>query len=90
MTENTASPTTVPAPKRPLRSRSGLARAQRIVVKVGSSSLTTVAGGISDEALTGLADVLAVRRAAGTEIILVSSGAISRSEERRVGKECPV
>ncbi|MCC3265330.1 glutamate 5-kinase [Arthrobacter gengyunqii] len=77
MTENTASLTTVPAPKRPLRSRSGLARAQRIVVKVGSSSLTTVAGGISDEALTGLADVLAARRTAGTEIILVSSGAIS-------------
>ncbi|MBP3043478.1 glutamate 5-kinase [Arthrobacter jiangjiafuii] len=77
MTDNTASSTPVPAPKRALRSRSGLARARRIVVKVGSSSLTSVAGGISDEALTRLADVLAARRAQGTEIILVSSGAIS-------------
>lgn len=77
MTENTASPLTASAPRRTLRSRSGLARARRIVVKVGSSSLTSVAGGISDEALTRLADVLAARRARGTEIILVSSGAIS-------------
>ncbi|WP_342024407.1 glutamate 5-kinase [Arthrobacter citreus] len=77
MTDNTSSHHPVPAPRRALRSRSGLARAQRIVVKVGSSSLTSVAGGISDEALTGLADVLAARRAQGTEIILVSSGAIS-------------
>lgn len=66
-----------PAPKRPLKSRSGLAGARRIVVKVGSSSLTSVAGGISDDALKSLADVLAARRRQGTEIILVSSGAIS-------------
>ena len=66
-----------PAPKRPLKSRAGLARARRIVVKVGSSSLTSVAGGISDEALNSLADVLAARRRQGTEVILVSSGAIS-------------
>lgn len=77
MIENTESLNPVSAPKRALRSRAGLARARRIVVKVGSSSLTSVAGGISDEALTGLADVLAARHAQGTEIILVSSGAIS-------------
>ena len=77
MTDNTASPLTASAPRRSLRSRSGLARARRIVVKVGSSSLTSVAGGISDEALSRLADVLAARHARGTEIILVSSGAIS-------------
>ncbi|HSU71000.1 MAG TPA: glutamate 5-kinase [Micrococcaceae bacterium] len=57
--------------------RSGLATAARIVVKVGSSSLTTVAGGISEQALTALADVLAERRNQGTEVILVSSGAIA-------------
>ena len=68
---------TPPVPKRPLKSRAGLARARRIVVKVGSSSLTSVAGGISDEALTSLADALAARQRQGTEIILVSSGAIS-------------
>lgn len=60
-----------------LESRSGIATASRIVVKVGSSSLTSVAGGISEEALKKLVVVLAQRRLAGTEIILVSSGAIS-------------
>lgn len=58
-------------------SRAVLATAGRIVVKVGSSSLTSVAGGISEVALKQLVDVLALRRLAGTEIILVSSGAIS-------------
>ena len=60
-----------------LHSRQEIATAARIVVKVGSSSLTSVAGGISEEALEKLVDVLAQRRLAGTEIILVSSGAIS-------------
>ncbi|WP_420792136.1 glutamate 5-kinase [Arthrobacter agilis] len=63
--------------QRPVADRAGLATAGRIVVKVGSSSLTSVTGGISGEALVGLADVLAARRAAGTEVILVSSGAIA-------------
>ena len=57
--------------------REGLLAARRIVVKVGSSSLTSVTGGISEEALEGLADVLAECRNAGTEVILVSSGAIA-------------
>jgi glutamate 5-kinase len=57
--------------------RSAIVDAARVVVKVGSSSLTSVTGGISSEALVGLADVLAGRRNAGVEIILVSSGAIA-------------
>jgi len=57
--------------------RSMLARARRIVVKVGSSSLTSIKGGISEEALTELSDALAAKCNKGTEIILVSSGAIS-------------
>lgn len=57
--------------------RSVLAGARRIVVKVGSSSLTSIKGGISEESLTALADALAAKRNAGTEIILVSSGAIA-------------
>ncbi|MFC8302543.1 glutamate 5-kinase [Specibacter sp. NPDC057265] len=60
-----------------LQSRRQVATAARIVVKVGSSSLTSVAGGISEDALEQLVGVLAQRRLAGTEIILVSSGAIS-------------
>jgi glutamate 5-kinase len=54
-----------------------LARARRIVVKVGSSSLTSIKGGISEDALIELSDALAAKCNAGTEIILVSSGAIS-------------
>lgn len=54
-----------------------LATANRIVVKVGSSSLTSIDGGISEAALGSLVDVLAKRRNQGTEIILVSSGAIA-------------
>ncbi|MGO2541016.1 glutamate 5-kinase [Specibacter sp. AOP5-B1-6] len=60
-----------------LKTRRGIATAARIVVKVGSSSLTSVAGGLSEEALVQLVDVLARRHQAGTEIILVSSGAIA-------------
>ncbi|MGJ9404254.1 glutamate 5-kinase [Arthrobacter sp. KK5.5] len=54
-----------------------LARARRVVVKVGSSSLTTIGGGISEAALASLVDRLAAVRNAGTELILVSSGAIA-------------
>lgn len=57
--------------------RHEIATAQRIVVKVGSSSLTSVAGGISEEALLALVEVLAKRRLAGSEVVLVSSGAIA-------------
>lgn len=65
------------AADRPAPDRSVLSGARRIVVKVGSSSLTSIKGGISEEALTDLADALAHQRNAGTEIILVSSGAIA-------------
>ena len=57
--------------------RRALAEAARIVVKVGSSSLTTTEGGIDDERLDALVDALATRRQAGAELVLVSSGAIA-------------
>ncbi|GAA4380331.1 glutamate 5-kinase [Paeniglutamicibacter cryotolerans] len=57
--------------------RSQLPQASRIVVKVGSSSLTTVGGGISESALSTLVQRLSAVRNAGTELILVSSGAIA-------------
>ena len=60
-----------------VRGREWLPQAQRIVVKVGSSSLTTIRGGISERALAALVDTLADRANAGTEIVLVSSGAIA-------------
>ncbi|QSI49835.1 glutamate 5-kinase [Thermobispora bispora] len=51
--------------------------AQRLVVKVGSSSLTTDQGTIDVDRIDALVDVLARRRLDGTQIVLVSSGAIA-------------
>jgi glutamate 5-kinase len=51
--------------------------ARRIVVKVGSSSLTTARGGLDEARLDALVDALAARRDAGTQVVLVSSGAIA-------------
>ena len=57
--------------------RSEVRDAKRVVVKVGSSSLTTAAGGIDPDRVSRLVDVLADVRARGTEVVLVSSGAIA-------------
>ena len=54
-----------------------MAAARRVVVKVGSSSLTTSGGGIDDGRLCRLVDALAARRRTGLELVLVSSGAIA-------------
>jgi glutamate 5-kinase len=52
--------------------------ARRIVVKVGSSSLTTAEGGLDADRVDALVDVLAKVRSGGErEIVLVSSGAIA-------------
>ncbi len=48
-----------------------------MVVKVGSSSLTTAAGGIDPARIRQLVEVLASVRARGAEVVLVSSGAIA-------------
>jgi glutamate 5-kinase len=58
-------------------SRAEVAGAKRVVVKVGSSSLTTAAGGIDPDRVRALVDALAGAHAEGTEIVLVSSGAIA-------------
>ena len=57
--------------------REQVTAARRVVVKVGSSSLTTAAGGIDPERVRRLVDELAAARARGTEVVLVSSGAIA-------------
>ncbi|MFD5035278.1 glutamate 5-kinase [Streptomyces sp. NPDC058220] len=61
-----------------------MAGARRIVVKVGSSSLTTASGGLDADRVDALVDALATVRGAGAgenaaekEIVLVSSGAIA-------------
>lgn len=60
----------------PVTSRDTLQRARRLVVKIGSSSLTTP-DGVSRTAIDALTDVLAQARAQGTQVVLVSSGAIA-------------
>ncbi len=57
--------------------RASIAAAGRVVVKVGSSSLTTGRGLIDADRIDALADVLAARRAAGGQVVFVSSGAIA-------------
>src|SRR3954454_24395357 len=57
--------------------RPAIAAARRVVVKVGSSSLTTLPGGLDADRLSALVDVLRGVRAAGREGLLVSSGGIA-------------
>ena len=58
-------------------SRGAVLAARRAVIKVGSSSLTTASGGLDGDRVEALVAALDERRRSGTEIILVSSGAIA-------------
>ncbi|MDQ1697063.1 MAG: glutamate 5-kinase [Frankiaceae bacterium] len=58
-------------------SRDVVASAKRLVVKVGSSSLASPSGGVDDAAVDALVAALAGRASAGTQVVLVSSGAIA-------------
>ena len=62
---------------REVAGRAAVRDARRIVVKIGSSSLTSASGTLDVSRLTELSDVLAARRLADTSIVLVSSGAIA-------------
>ncbi|MDQ3579218.1 MAG: glutamate 5-kinase [Actinomycetota bacterium] len=57
--------------------RDAIAAARLVVVKVGSSSLTTAEGGLDPARLDALVDALVTRHAAGSHVVLVSSGAIA-------------
>lgn len=57
--------------------RNDIAQAKRVVVKVGSSSLTTRQGGLDEVRLNQLVQVIAARLKSDVEIVLVSSGAIA-------------
>ncbi|WP_058234201.1 glutamate 5-kinase [Devriesea agamarum] len=67
-------PARVPAK---LTTREGIADAQRIVIKVGSSSLTTADGHLDRARINDLVDVIARTHRDGREIVLVTSGAIA-------------
>jgi len=89
---DTASPAPqAPAPQTPARQaparqaparqapapRADIAAAVRVVVKVGSSSLTRADGEIDDDRIAALAAALADRATSGCQLVLVSSGAIA-------------
>jgi glutamate 5-kinase len=57
--------------------REAVTEARRIVVKVGSSSLTTATGAIDEQRVDALVDVLGELATGGREVVLVSSGAIA-------------
>ncbi|HWB70964.1 MAG TPA: glutamate 5-kinase [Egibacteraceae bacterium] len=55
---------------------------RRVVVKVGSSSLQSQRGGLDSDLIAGLVAQIATARAAGTEVVLVSSGAVAAGLEQ--------
>ena len=57
--------------------RSEVTDAKRIVVKVGSTSLSSTEGGVDSARLAALVNVLAGAHHRGLEVVLVSSGAIA-------------
>jgi len=57
--------------------RQTIAHAKRLVVKVGSSSLTREDGHLDLAALNRLVEVLAARALAGSQVVLVTSGAVA-------------
>lgn len=57
--------------------RRSVGEAKRIVVKIGSSSITDARGRIDMPQLNALTDAIAAARASGREVIVVSSGAVA-------------
>ncbi len=61
--------------------RRSIAQARRIVIKVGSSSITDRQGRIDMPQLNALVDAIAAARAGGTDVVVVSSGAVAAGLE---------
>ncbi len=61
----------------PLRERNQIRDAGRIVVKIGSSSLTLPDGSLDLQRIGALADALIAARERGQEVVLVSSGSVA-------------
>ncbi|MCM6777620.1 glutamate 5-kinase [Nocardia sp. CDC159] len=56
--------------------RRAIATARSVVVKIGSSALTSLEGGLCTDRLDALADAVEARMRAGSDLVVVSSGAI--------------
>ncbi len=57
--------------------RDAIRTARSLVVKVGTNALTTPSGVFDSGRLAGLADAIEARMKAGTDVVIVSSGAIA-------------
>ena len=57
--------------------RRAIASARSVVVKIGSSALTSLEGGLDTGRLDRLADAVEARMRAGSDVVVVSSGAIA-------------
>ncbi len=61
--------------------RDAIRAARRVVVKVGTTALTTSSGEFDDGRLAGLAGAIEARMKAGSDVVIVSSGAIAAGIE---------
>src|ERR1700757_3742005 len=61
--------------------REAIRTARSLVVKVGTNALTTRSGVFDASRLAGLADAIEARMKAGTDVVIVSSGAIAAGLE---------
>ncbi|HEY7050823.1 MAG TPA: glutamate 5-kinase [Mycobacterium sp.] len=59
------------------QTREAVRTARRVVIKVGTTALTTDAGMFEVGRLEGLADAIETRMKAGSDVVIVSSGAIA-------------
>lgn len=66
-----------PASAQPQPLRDSLAEANLIVIKIGSSSLTTKNGAVDVGRIVQIVDLVAGQRRAGKQVVLVSSGSIA-------------
>ncbi len=69
--------------------RKAVAESKRWVIKIGSALITNDGRGLNDEAIRSWAGQIAKLRAAGKEILLVSSGAVAEGMARIGWKQRP-
>jgi len=72
-----------------MKTRHELTKARRWVVKVGSSLLTANGRGLDHELIAAWAEQITALRARGTEVVLVSSGAVAEGMQRLGWRERP-
>src|SRR5476651_1879567 len=80
---NSALPSWITSTQRKsLRRKKSMQNAKRVVIKIGSSLITNRGEGIDHGAIADWVRQIAALRAAGMEVLLVSSGAIAEGMQR--------